>query len=168
MVTPEPFKSKIHNMLCKLPNFLFEENLSFINASITVTSNTVYWGFLKFKQLTFSCLFLTNVNWHLEFGDNLIWIKMHIFSKLFSFNLVHVHEIQASVFKAFFTLYCSEILNALRSGFSPTWYWRVNGIQRLSAPPVLKRQMTATGWKDTLNPGSVHSVLRDFILCIGV
>lgn len=90
---------------------------------------------------------------------------MHIFSKLFSFNLVRVHEIQASVFEVFITLCCSESLNGF--GFSPTWYQRVNGIKRLRLR-LRRGQMGAVGQEDTLNPASAHSVQRDYIPRVAV
>lgn len=64
VATPESFKSKTHNMVCKLPIFPFEENLTLINASITVTLNTVYCcGFFLIQTADIViCLFLTNVN----------------------------------------------------------------------------------------------------------
>lgn len=64
VVTPESFISKTHNMVCKSPNFLFEENLTLINASITVTPNTVYsWGSFVIQTADIViCSFLTNVS----------------------------------------------------------------------------------------------------------
>lgn len=47
--------SKVKFTIWFVNYFLFEENLTFFNASITVTPKTVYcFFFFKFKQLTFS------------------------------------------------------------------------------------------------------------------
>lgn len=131
MVIPESFKqnSVVLNYLTSCLKKIW--HLSLI-ASITVTQKTVYCFFKKKKTADISiCLFLNDVNWWLEFGDNLIWIKMHIFSKLLSFNLVCVTEVKVSVLEAFLTLFFrtkkyNSNITLIRTGFAQKLAWRVS------------------------------------------